>query len=893
MHKTKNLRYIIVASILCTINPSVRAAIHNVDENNSSANNPYAITISYSGEDSQVISSSGTVEKKSYVNIGSGVNFSNNIFKEPLPSTQVKNLHGSVIYAFNSVINFGGDNTFANNSFNARGNSYGAIYAASPYRVGEYGKPTDHYENVINFGNNTLFKQNSAVYGSAIVAEASVGGKNTFNFGDNTQFIDNFTLRNQVGNGGDGGVILSMAHGVIDQETANIFNFGDKTVFSGNKARNGGAIMTDLYATDGAVVTNQFNFNGDVAFTDNQASNYGAAIYSDIYGYDESLSDNAFNFYGTTTFLNNTSGGVGGAIVFMADKDDPNNVHDVLNFAPQKTGQYVRFEGNRYGNTLNSMYLNNTQLNFNLQKGTYADIRDPIYAQSNVTLNKGSDGVANGNGGLYLWGDNSSFSGKMNINSGSLYAMFEENQTSDQQTADPSGQRKEFKFNGNTTFQSGTYLRPMMNAARNQLAQLDTAKVSGASNAILVPYEISKLDPKNYTFNNNYTGFQGFDSPLAQLIVNGSTDVQLQIKRELAGYQNLGAAADAYRKSEMGYIDREVLDDIYLTGEVPQEIKDMFEIAGGDDYVNYNSIHRATVKQFKMQVSSRVHNKDYLKLDKPEGEHLWISTAISQVKKKQSEKGAGYKYDPRGVAAGFDHDFIPGELTAGIAAGYSYGDADNLTPSHIYAKDDVENYLMSLYGKFQKEKFYTSWDVGGGYFTNKTKFRAENINARGKYHSKAWFANAAAGYNLAGNGSTFAPYVGAEFTYLQAEAYSEKGPGARHFDKASWDIFETPIGIKIAQDFEFDSFFLTPTADIAYTYNFGDRDINTFASLARDRGNRWKVASHADKRGTVKFAASLKFNFKETPLSIHLGYAIDHRSDYQDQQAFGTLSWDF
>lgn len=298
-------------------------------------------------------------------------------------------------------------------------------------------------------------------------------------------------------------------------------------------------------------------------------------------------------------------------------------------------------------------------------------------------------------------------------------------------------------------------------------------------------------------------------------------------------------AADAYRKSEMGYIDREVLDDIYLTGEVSQEIKDMFEIAGGDDCVNYNSIHRATVKQFKMQVSSRVHN------------------------------------------------------TAGIAAGYSYGNADNLTPSHIYAKDEVENYLVSLYGKFQKEKFYTSWDVGGGYFTNKTKFRAENVNAQGKYHSKAWFANAAAGYNLAGNGSTFAPYIGAEFTYLQADAYSEKGPGARHFDKASWDIFETPIGIKIAQDFEFDSFFLTPTADIAYIYNFGDRDINTFASLAADRGNRWKVASHADKRGTVKFAASLKFNFKETLLSIHLGYSIDHRSDYQDQQAFGTLSWDF
>lgn len=213
------------------------AAIHNVDITNSSEASPYQIDSSYASVNNRIISSEGTVDTKSYVNIGSGISFDNITFGGIEPTTQ--NLHGSVVYAYNSVIKFAGNNVFSNNKFNSPRNTYGVIYAASPYRIGEYGKTPDNYTNDITFGNNTLFENNSAVMGNVIVAEASENGKNTFTFGDDTFFKNNKTTVNQVGNGGNGGVIMS-------EESSNIFNFGNNTVFEGNQGLRGGVILADL-----------------------------------------------------------------------------------------------------------------------------------------------------------------------------------------------------------------------------------------------------------------------------------------------------------------------------------------------------------------------------------------------------------------------------------------------------------------------------------------------------------------------------------------------------------------------------------------------------------------------------------------------------------------------
>lgn len=621
---------------------------------------------------------------------------------------------------------------------------------------------------------------------------------------------------------------------------------------------------------------------------ENRATGYGGVIYSEVYGLNDALADNYFNFYGTTLFKDNKSQGIGGAIVFMSDKENENNVNDIVNFAPQQVGQYIQFENNTGAGKLNSFYTNNTKINFNLRKGTYADIRDPIYAVGNSQINKGADGVSDGGGGLYLWGDNSDFKGTMTINSGSFYAMFEENQTTSQAAADSLGQRKEFKLGGTLNFGSGTLFRPMMNQNRDKLAQLTMSQVNGASNATLVPYEISKLAPKDYIFANDYQGFNGFDTPLANLTVNGNNNVLLTIKRNLGGYQDLDPSVDVYRKSDLGFIDREVLDDIYLTGIVSDKIKDMFEVTGGSDYINYNNVHRATVRQFNRQVESRTHNRDASLLS---AGHLWIDTSLNKIKKDQNHQNAGFKYDPRGFALGYDFEIIPEKVTAGLAVSYSTGRAEILSGAPVSDHDDVDNYLASFYGKYKNSNYYANWNLGGGYFKDKTKIVAETINARGKFNSSAWFAYGETGYNLGSGQLTVEPFAGLEYTYLTTDSYSEKGSGARHFDKADWNIFEVPVGLRIGKEFNSEQFYFTPTASVAYARNFGDTAVKTTASFIGANGV-WKVASPSEKRDSLRASASIKFNSKEYPLAFHVGYALDYRSDYEDQQLFLTLRWD-
>lgn len=1014
---------------------SSQASLITVDQTYG-AGNPYEITNSYMNETEQIASVQGTNNDKAYVTVANGINFENNVLTDPDTVTNPpQNFYGSVINAKNAVVNFAGNNTFSGNKFNARGNTYGTIFALSE-ALGE----TNHF----HFGDNILFENNSAVTGNAIVADAQNGGKNTFNFANNVTFKNNVTSVNQVGNGGNGGVISSWAYGDGLDEALNVFNFGNNILFDNNQARTGGVIHLDTFADTQSQARNIFNFNGDVTFQNNIATRTASTIYSNVYGYTASEAEVNFNFnahtqflnngsttvtggtiysvveangtglahsnftfegetlfqgnkaatggaiysfvngtydtgkaqdiytfngkvvfegneatrnggvvyagnltydnsegtlgfhfnndaffqnnkagqngsvfylvaagnnastaninldfMGQTEFTNNTSGGTGGAISILANTGSNENSNKaVVTFAPQQMGQNVLFEGNKTSNGLNSIYMTTGTLNFNLQTGTYANIRDPIDTSANVTINKGAQSGLNGEGGLYLWGKNN-IDGQMNINYGSLYAMFEENQTAQQAAADPNGQRTDFTFgSGTLNFGGDTFYRPMMNDTRDKLASINIGQITGASNATLVPYEISRLEVKDYTFANNYDGFQGFDSPLANLVVNGSTDVQLRIKRNLEGYENLSAAADAYRRSDMDFLAREELDNIYLTGIVSDHIQDLFEVAGGSDYMNYNNVHRSTVRQFNRTVNSRTHNKNGVyEEDEKIYTHLWVNTSYNQVRKDRTAQNAGYKYDPKGLALGYDFEWIPDELTAGAAFSYTTGNVKTLSGEGIYAHDDVDNFLASFYGKYQPSLFYANWNVGAGYFKNKTKFKSAEVDTYGKYDNQAIFANGELGYNLgcALSGECFVlePYIGAEYTHLIAQGYNEKGVGARHFDRATWDVFETPIGVRTSYDFCMEDFILTPTADIAYAYNFGNTNIRTNAAFMGNRNDIWQVASDSDSRHSVRGLLAMKVNHQNLPFALNVGYAIDWRSDYKDQQIYATIRWDF
>lgn len=853
--------------------PLVADTLFNIDHTNTDMSNPWVIS-SHSNQMDQIVNARGlSLTNAAYLTIESGSTFSNNIYSNKT-SNPYGNLHGNIISAENTVLNAGDSISFIGNSFDTRGNTYGVIYSKAN-GIGN--------GNSFHFGDGTLFQSNSAKYAGAIHSVIDDGAVDTYSFGNNTRFIDNQSINY-------GGAIQLWGYAGNNFETIIAMDFGDQTLFQGNSGARGGAISQDTYVTGTGIVHNFVNFNGDVKFDSNTATRYGGAIYSEIGGNSTGQTHTKFNFFGTTEFVNNSAGDLGGAILFWPTEDA--GAESELNFTPKNPGQYVLFENNTAGGNLNSLYMLSGAVNLNLQTGTYANFRDPIVMQTGLDMNKGSDGVPDGNGGLYIWGKNDQFYGNLNINTGSFYAMFEEHQTPDQIAADPNGQRTDFSMSqAKINFASGTFFRPMMNAAHNGLAHLNMANVSGASNAILAPYAISKLDLGDYTFANNYDGFQGFDSELAELSINGTSDVQLRIKRDLAGYKGLGDAADAYRRSDLNFIDRQEIDDVFLTGEVTQGLLDQFEIIGGLDYMNSQQVHRASIRQFARQVNARIKDDNFMhpNLDR----HFWSHNSFGHVKRNRTSNHMGYRYDPMGIAFGYDRDLYDDALTVGGAVSFIIGDIET-DADEIQSMNRASNFLASTYGAYRFAPWILNWNAGGALIHNSLELTKNTDTTRGRFNNIAGFANIDMGYDFDWKDRyTLTPYIGAEYLFLHANDYTEQGSVPRYFDSGNWHFLDVPIGLRFAFDFWAGEWLVTPKLDVAYARSFGDTTLKTRAAFTTNLNDDWTVFSESEAKDTLRAEFNLKLNFLGHHRSFNMGYAIDYRSDYMDSQFYFTFRTDF
>jgi hypothetical protein len=497
-------------------------------------------------------------------------------------------------------------------------------------------------------------------------------------------------------------------------------------------------------------------------------------------------------------------------------------------------------------------------------------------------------------GDLSLWGDNSNFKGKMNINEGHFYMLFDE--------ADAWTQRHNSILGADVEFKANTIFRPQMSSTK--LANI-TGTITADATALFMPYEISKLAANNYTYSNvDYSAFMKSNGYIStsdlSTISSDGTNTYITVN-DMVGYKNLSSLADAYRKrNNLSDAERYELDYIYITGMVSQAIIDKFEALGGKDYEIYEQVHRGSVRQFSRQVVSRIQNRnkdcqDCVAEQDYSDEHFWFNISRNEIKKDSSSKSLGYKYRPNGFAFGYDQDFIPERLNMGLAFSYANGEAKTASSSMgVKSVNEIDEYIISFYGKYKDVRPYVSWNLGMGYMTNDTEFVASTVNTWGEYDTYAFFANLEAGYNFGDTVCTvIEPYVGIEVTRLFSEGFDERGTGARHFDRMTWDIVEIPIGLRMAQDLFYENHIFTPSVDVAYARNIGDTSATTTSSFVGNRMSPWKVSSSSDKRDTLRGNINLKINSGDLPFALNIGYSIDYRSDYYNQQFYGTMRWDF
>ena len=241
---------------------------------------------------------------------------------------------------------------------------------------------------------------------------------------------------------------------------------------------------------------------------------------------------------------------------------------------------------------------------------------------------------------------------------------------------------------------------------------------------------------------------------------------------------------------------------------------------------------------------------------------------------------------------GYDNEIACGWI-AGLTLSYADGKVDNNAKTAITSTNDTNEYMGAIYTKYKPYLAYFVGSLGGGIIQNNTKLISPTIHAQGDYNSKILFTNTEIGYDFGESCWTLEPHIGAEYAFIRNESYDEVGAGSRHFDSQDWNVFEVPVGLRIAKDIETDNYMITPQMDIAYARNFGDTGASTTVNFIGNPTDHWSITNGAYKRNSYRGNLNLKINSQKIPFALNLGYAIDYRSDYANQQIYGTIRYDF
>lgn len=190
-----------------------------------------------------------------------------------------------------------------------------------------------------------------------------------------------------------------------------------------------------------------------------------------------------------------------------------------------------------------------------------------------------------------------------------------------------------------------------------------------------------------------------------------------------------------------------------------------------------------------------------------EGLRGWVQ-AFGQTAEQDRRDGIdGYDADTYGVAIGADGETVQGG-TVGVAL--SYGNTDVDSKVGFGGQTDVDSYQISVYGDAPlSDLMYVEGMVG--YAWNDIETTRYNVggiagtNANGDFDANQFNAYAEIGRDYAqGGGLTLTPHALANWTYFDADDYTETGAGGLNLtvDNESMNVFELGVGVDAAWDIQ-------------------------------------------------------------------------------------------
>ena len=262
---------------------------------------------------------------------------------------------------------------------------------------------------------------------------------------------------------------------------------------------------------------------------------------------------------------------------------------------------------------------------------------------------------------------------------------------------------------------------------------------------------------------------------------------------------------------------------------------------------------------------------------------VWIKGLFNYADKDETSKSHGFDVNTYGFAFGIDKN-LNDTVKVGLGYAYSESDIDGYTRN-----TDVDTHSVFLYGKYKPADWYVNAIASYSFSNYEEKKSVLGYGAKAKYDVDTFGLQSMIGYDLNTHGFGITPEAGLRYMHIAKDSYTD-GLGTSALNKSS-NVLTGVAGVKATKSFAFSNGInIRPEVRGALTYDLTSDNNNTNVLLAN--GAAIRVNGEELNRFGVELGAKVAADIC-TNWEIAAGYEARIREDYVDHTGMLSAKYKF
>ncbi|MBA4288709.1 MAG: hypothetical protein C0439_07010 [Pseudomonas sp.] len=274
-------------------------------------------------------------------------------------------------------------------------------------------------------------------------------------------------------------------------------------------------------------------------------------------------------------------------------------------------------------------------------------------------------------------------------------------------------------------------------------------------------------------------------------------------------------------------------------------------------------------------------------------DNLWVKTFGAWAEQDERNSLDGYDATTQGLAIGADAA-VSEHARLGLAFAYAQTKLDS--DSHVAPQSaDIDTFQLIGYGSYALDantELNFQLDGGQNRVDSTRHMPFANATAKADYDGYNLHAGAGIGHSLRlSDQLTFIPSARADYTWIESEAYREKGAGALNLDVDSNDAEELLLSVDGKLDYQL-SAATVASANLGAGYDVIDEDSAIASTYAGAPGATFKTTGMDLEPWLARAGLGLSHTLPGGT-EVSLRYDAEVRSDFTNQGASLKARWAF